>query len=186
MPQLSLHTPIGDLTISEEDGQILALDWGWGRDQSQTPILLDARDQLHAYFDGTRASFTLPLNPFGTEYCRRIWRHIAQIPPGVTQTYATAARLAGGSPRSVGLAMGRNPIPILIPCHRIVASTGLGGYSGGDGPPTKAFLLALERRHRPSQTTQSPDTGLQPGQPDPLPRSPQTPPAPLLPKLDLT
>ena len=64
MPQLSLHTPLGDLTLSEEDGAIVALDWGRGRDQQPTPLLLRARDQLHDYFDGTRTSFDLPQNPF--------------------------------------------------------------------------------------------------------------------------
>ena len=145
MPQLSLHTPVGDITVSEEDGRIVALDWGWGRDQEETPLLRRARAQLHSYFDGERLAFDLPLAPAGTPYRRRVWAALCVIPPGQTRSYQDLARIAGGSARSVGGANGANPIPILIPCHRVVASGGIGGYSGGDGPPTKRYLLDLER-----------------------------------------
>lgn len=146
MPQLSLHTQVGAITVSEEDGQIVALDWGWGRDQGETPLLCRARDQLHAYLDGQRLAFDLPLAPQGTPYRQRIWAALRAIPPGETRTYQDIARAAGGSARSVGGANGANPIPILIPCHRVVATRGLGGYSGGDGLPTKRYLLDLETR----------------------------------------
>ena len=146
MPQISLHTPVGDITVSEEDGAIVALDWGWGRDQAETPILLQARSQLHEYFDGKRVAFDLTLAPVGTDYQRRVWAALCDIPAGATRTYIDIARVAGGSARSVGGANGRNPIPILIPCHRVVATTGIGGYSGGDGLPTKHILLDLEAR----------------------------------------
>ena len=144
VPQLSLHAPIGDLTLSEEDGQIVAVDWGWGRDQTPTPLLQRARDQLDAYFDGERLEFDLPLAPSGSPYRQRVWAALRRIPPGTTRTYQEIAREAGGSPRSVGGANAANPIPILIPCHRVVAVGHIGGYSGGDGLPTKRFLLALE------------------------------------------
>ena len=144
LPQLSLHTPVGDLTISEDGGAIVAIDWGWGRDQDETELLVEARCQLHDYFDGKRTRFTFALAPAGTAYQRRVWQALCDIPPGSTCTYGDVARTAGGSPRAVGGANGRNPIPIVIPCHRVVASTGIGGYSGGDGLPTKRFLLALE------------------------------------------
>jgi len=146
LPQLSLHTPLGDLTVSEEDGAIVAVDWGWGRDQDETPLLLLAREQLQEYFDGVRVAFELPLQPQGTAYRRRVWAALCEIPPGATRTYADIARVAGGSARSVGQANGANPIPVLIPCHRVIASAGLGGYSGGDGLDTKRFLLQLEAR----------------------------------------
>jgi methylated-DNA-[protein]-cysteine S-methyltransferase len=146
LPQLSLHTPIGDITLSEEEGRIVALDWGWGRDQHETPLLALARDRLHAYFDGVRICFDLPLDPHGTPYRRRVWEALRTIPAGETRTYAEIARLAGGSPRSVGGASGANPIPILIPCHRVVAGNGPGGYSGADGLITKRYLLDLEAR----------------------------------------
>ncbi len=144
MPQLSLHTPIGPITVSEEDGAIVALDWGWGRDQTETVTLRRARAQLHAYFDGKRDRFTLPLNPQGTAYRRRVWQALQDIPYGATRSYAEIARAAGGAPRSVGQANAANPIPIIIPCHRVLASNGIGGYSGGDGLDTKRYLLALE------------------------------------------
>ena len=146
MPQLSLHTPVGDLTLSEEDGALVAIDWGWGRDQTETPLLTRARAELHEYFDGDRLSFDLPLAPAGSPYRQRAWAALCRIPPAVTRTYAEIARDAGGSPRSVGGANGANPIPILIPCHRVVATNGPGGYSGGDGLPTKHYLLTLECR----------------------------------------
>jgi len=155
VPQLSLHSPIGDLTVSEEAGRIVALDWGWGRDQTPTPLLERARAQLFAYFDGDLpdCSFDLPLMPAGTPYRLRVWAALCAIPPGETRAYGAIAAVAGGSARAVGGANRANPIPILIPCHRVVASGGLGGYSGGDGLATKTWLLDLERRgsarHRP-------------------------------------
>ena len=145
MPQqLSLHSPVGDLTISADGGAIVSIDWGWVADQQETELLTEARRQLDDYFDGKRHSFDLLLAPSGTEYQRRVWQALCDIPPGTTRTYADIARTVGGSPRAVGGANGRNPIPIVIPCHRVVATTGIGGYSGGDGLPTKRFLLALE------------------------------------------
>ena len=153
MPQLSLHTPVGDLTISEEDGAIVALDWGWGRDQTETTLLLRAREQLHEYFDGQRREFDLPLAPFGTPYRQRVWQALQQIPYGATRTYGEICAIAGGSARSVGTANGNNPIPILIPCHRVLASNGIGGYSGGDGLDTKRALLLLESQSTPLTLT---------------------------------
>ena len=144
MPQLSLHSPIGDLTVFEENGAIVAVDWGWGRDQQETRLLRRAVDQLDAYFDGTLDAFDLPLAPPGTAYRRRVWQALCDIPYGQTRTYADIAAVAGGVARSVGQANGSNPIPIFIPCHRVVASAGLGGYSGGDGLDTKRYLLDLE------------------------------------------
>ena len=148
MPQLSLHTPLGALTLSEEDGAIVALDWGWGRDQTETQLLGRGRAQLHAYFDSTLRRFDLPLAPAGSPYRQRIWAALARIPFGQTRSYADIAQDAGGSARSVGGANGANPIPIIIPCHRVVAANGLGGYSGGDGLRTKRYLLALEQGQR--------------------------------------
>ncbi len=144
MPQLSLHSPVGDLTISEEDGEIVALDWGFGRDQAETPALLRARAALWDYFDG-KPLVAVPMAPAGTAYQNRVWRALCEIPAGETRTYIDIARVAGGSARSVGGANGRNKIPIFIPCHRVVAVDGIGGYSGGDGLATKRRLLALER-----------------------------------------
>ena len=147
MPQLSLHTPLGEVTISEDGGAIVALDWGRGRDQEATPLLSDACDQLQDYFDGKRMCFNLPLAPEGSAFQKRVWAALCAIPPGETRSYADIARTIGSAPRAVGGANGANPIPLFIPCHRVIAADGsLGGYSGGDGPATKRFLLDHESR----------------------------------------
>ena len=148
MPQLSLHTPVGDITVFEEDGAIVSLDWGWVREQMSSPVLECAREQLQAYFDGDLTEFDLPLAPAGTAYRRAVWQALCEIPYGTTCSYLDIARRAGGSPRSVGQANGSNPIPLIIPCHRVVAAAHIGGYSGGDGLPTKRWLLALENPNR--------------------------------------
>jgi methylated-DNA-[protein]-cysteine S-methyltransferase len=147
MPQLSLHTPLGEVTISEDGGAIVALDWGRGRDQEATPLLREACDQLQDYFDGKRMSFNLPLAPEGSDFQKRVWVALCAIPPGETRSYADIARTIGSAPRAVGGANGANPIPLIIPCHRVIAADGsLGGYSGGDGPATKRYLLDHESR----------------------------------------
>ena len=147
MPQLSLHTPLGEVTISEDGGAIVALDWGRGRDQEATPLLCQARDQLQEYFDGKRMSFDLPLAPEGSNFQKRVWAALCAIPSGETRSYAAIARTIGSAPRAVGGANGANPIPLFIPCHRVIAADGsLGGYSGGDGPATKRYLLDHESR----------------------------------------
>jgi methylated-DNA-[protein]-cysteine S-methyltransferase len=163
VPQLSLHSPVGDLTVSEEAGSIVALDWGWGRDQTATPLLERARAQLFAYFDGDLpgCGFDLPLMPAGTPYRLRVWAALCAIPSGETRAYGAIAAAVGGSARAVGGANRANPIPILIPCHRVVASDGLGGYSGGEGLATKVWLLDLERRDRAITTTTHPSPGFE-------------------------
>jgi methylated-DNA-[protein]-cysteine S-methyltransferase len=147
LPQLSLHSPIGDLTISEEEGEIVSLDWDWGRDQTPTPLLLRAKNALLDYFDGA-ALEALPLNPRGSAYRQRVWQALREIPAGQTRSYIEIARTAGGCARSVGSANRVNPIAIFIPCHRVVGASGIGGYSGGDGLITKRKLLALEQGGR--------------------------------------
>jgi methylated-DNA-[protein]-cysteine S-methyltransferase len=147
MPQLSLHTPLGEVTISEDGGAIVALDWGRGRDQEATPLLRDACDQLQDYFDGKRLTFDLALAPEGSAFQKRVWAALCAIPSGETRSYADIARAIGSAPRAVGGANGANPIPLFIPCHRVIAADGsLGGYSGGDGPATKRYLLDHESR----------------------------------------
>ena len=148
MPQLSFHTPVGDITVFEENGAIVSLDWGWVPKQTPSSILERAREQLQAYFDGEQTEFDLKLAPEGTPYRRRVWQALCDIPYGETCSYQDVARKVGGSARSVGQANGRNPIPLIIPCHRVVAATHIGGYSGGDGLPTKRWLLALENPNR--------------------------------------
>jgi methylated-DNA-[protein]-cysteine S-methyltransferase len=149
VPSLSLHSPVGDLSVAEADGAIVAVEWGWGRDQDETALLRAAADQLQAYFDGALTRFDLPLAPAGSPYQQRVWQALLAIPYAETRSYLDIARAAGGSPRSVGGANGANPIPIIIPCHRVLASNGIGGYSGGEGLPTKRALLALEAHFHP-------------------------------------
>ena len=144
MPSLSLHSPLGPLTLSQEDDAIVALDWGWGRDQTPTDLLRRGVAQLHAYFDRGLRDFDLKLAPQGSAYRRQVWAALRAIPYGQTRSYAALAKTAGGSARSVGGANGANPIPIIIPCHRVVGTSGPGGYSGGEGLVTKSWLLTLE------------------------------------------
>jgi len=162
MPQITCLTPLGDITISAEDDALVALDWGRGRDQAPTALLREAVAQLQDYFDGQRSAFDLPLAPFGSAFQQRVWAALRDIPAGETRSYGDLARLLGSSARAIGQANGSNPIPILIPCHRVVASGGrLGGYSGGDGPATKRMLLDLEQRARLSSPTHRTSPGPQ-------------------------
>ncbi len=148
MPQLSLLTPLGDLTLSEDEGALVSLDWGRVPDQTPTSLLTAARAQLQDYFDGKRTAFDLPLAPPGTPFQQRVWQALTTIPHGETRTYGDLARTLASGSRAIGQANGRNPIPIIIPCHRVVGASGaLGGYSGAGGPDTKRFLLALESRN---------------------------------------
>jgi methylated-DNA-[protein]-cysteine S-methyltransferase len=103
---------------------------------------------LQDYFDGQGARFDLPLAPRGTPFQRRVWEALRGIPAGETRSYAAIGQAVGcRAPRAIGQANGANPIPILIPCHRVVAADGsIGGYSGGEGQATKRYLLALEAR----------------------------------------
>ena len=108
-------------------------------------MLLEARRQLDDYFAGTRRDFDLPLSPRGTEFQRNVWRTLAAIPYGSTWSYRDLAQRIGrpAAMRAVGAANGRNPLPIVLPCHRVIGADGsLTGFGGG--LPTKAFLLRLE------------------------------------------
>ncbi len=156
MPHLSLHTQAGAITLFEADGAVVALEWGWAPDGVETALLRAGRDQLHAYFDGEATAFDLPLAPAGTPYRQRVWQALLAIPYGATRTYRDIVTVAGGSPRSVGQANAANPLPILIPCHRVLAASHLGGYSGGDGLATKRLLLALERPAAIARTPRNP------------------------------
>lgn len=145
MPQLSMHSPVIDITVTEIDGAIVSLDWGWSPFQEPTPLLHEAKRQLDLYFDGKLTSFDLPLVPMGTEHQEKVWTAMRKIPFGETRSYGDLAREIGSAAQAVGNACGRNPLPILIPCHRITASAGkLGGYSGDGGLYTKRALLVLE------------------------------------------
>jgi methylated-DNA-[protein]-cysteine S-methyltransferase len=147
VPHLTLHSPLGELTVFEEDGSIIALEWGRGAGAgTATPLLAAAKRQLDAYFDDPAVTFDLPLAPAGTPFRQRVWQAMRDIPAGQVLSYGAIAAKLGSSARAVGGACGANPIPIIIPCHRVVgAASALGGYSGGDGPDTKRYLLAHEQ-----------------------------------------
>lgn len=142
--QKSLHTPIGEMTLTQADGDIVSLDWGVGRDQSDSPLLREAIKQLNAYFDGALKAFDLPLAPPVSPFTKRVLHEMAHIPYGETRTYADIARALKTAPRAVGGACGRNPIPVIIPCHRVLSAAGMGGYTGDGGLETKQALLRLE------------------------------------------
>ncbi len=144
MPSLSLHSPVGDLTIAEDNGEIVALEWGWGSLQEPSALLKRAKAALDTYFETGILADDLPLNPRGTPYRQRVWQALRAIPAGEIRTYLDISRAAGGSARSVGGANAANPIPIFIPCHRVVGTGSFGGYSGGEGLATKLALLKLE------------------------------------------
>lgn len=145
MSQLSMHTPVIDITITEIEGAIVSLDWGWSPFQETTPLLEEAKRQLDLYFDGELTVFDLPVFPMGTKHQEKVWKAMQNIPYGETRTYGEIAKELGSSAQAVGTACGRNPLPILVPCHRIIASKGkLGGYSGDGGLYTKRALLVLE------------------------------------------
>lgn len=117
---------------------------GAGWVQAERP-LASARRQLQEYFAGRREHFTLPLHPLGTPFQLEVWRELAKIPYGVTISYGELARRIGkpSAMRAVGAANGRNPIPIVVPCHRVIGADGsLTGFGGG--LPIKHFLLTLE------------------------------------------
>jgi len=145
MAYVSFSSPVGPLSIFEEGDALVAVEWGSTPDSRETPFLAEACRQLNAYFDGTLKSFDLALAPRGTAHQQAVWKAMLRIPYGSLQTYGEIAAQVGSAPRAVGGACGANPIPIIIPCHRVVGGGGrLTGYSGEGGLDTKRALLRLE------------------------------------------
>lgn len=143
----SVDTPIGTLWLSRDEHGLSRVDFDGRRGaRSADPLLVEAEAQLHAYFTGERQTFELPLSPRGTDFQRRVWTAVGAIPYGETTTYSALAA-AVGRPRAwraVGAANGRNPLPVLVPCHRVLDAAGaLTGYGGG--LVRKRALLDLER-----------------------------------------
>jgi methylated-DNA-[protein]-cysteine S-methyltransferase len=146
---LAVETPFGRLRLTSRDGALVSLDWtadGAAPADDPDAVLERAAAELAAYARDPQRPFTVPLAPPGTDYQRRVWEALRAIPAGETRTYGEVARAAGGVARAVGGACGANPIPILIPCHRVVAGAGLGGFSAAGGAALKRRLLAHERR----------------------------------------
>lgn len=147
----TIESPVGRLTMTEEDGALVRLAWAdWqSGDPSALPgdtaVLDRTVAQLLEYFAGERHDFDLPLAPRGTAFQRRTWTEMTQIPYGETLSYGALARKLRSAPRAIGQACRTNPIPIIIPCHRVLAEGGRpGGFSGGAGLETKFALLQLE------------------------------------------
>lgn len=142
---------IGTIGIVEQDGAITGAYFQGetvpaDAEMGETPLLREAGQQLSEYLAGTRKQFSLLLAPAGTDFQRVVWNALIAIPCGETRTYAQIAQQIGSpkAARAVGLANNRNPIPIFIPCHRVIgADGGLAGYAGG--LELKRFLLALEQ-----------------------------------------
>lgn len=148
-----IESPIGDLTIVAENDAIVAIEMSPARPETTVgaerddahPLLNEAKRQLDAYFRGELNTFSLPLRPAGTDFQRRVWKALERIPYGGTASYGDIAKAIGapGSSRAVGAANGANPLPIVVPCHRVIGSNGsLTGYGGGID--RKRRLLALE------------------------------------------
>lgn len=152
-----MPSPIGDLRIVERDGAIVAIEFSpfrppadgrpLGARSDDQPVLVEAVRQLTAYFAGELTTFDLPLAPVGTDFQRRVWHQLEQIGYGDTASYGEIAGRLGmtnAASRAVGLANGRNPIPIVVPCHRVIGANGtLTGYAGG--LQRKQQLLELEQ-----------------------------------------
>lgn len=155
----AIDSPVGRLTITAAEDAIVAINWGDRAAGEQTPLLAEACRQLGAYFGGRLDRFDLPLRPAGSVFEQRVWAAMRQIPHGQTRRYGELAMEVGSAPRAVGGACGRNPIPIVIPCHRVLARGGLGGYSGGAGLETKRALLALEGFKTPSAPLRAQGSG---------------------------
>lgn len=138
-------SPLGPLTLFAVAGEIVSLDWGKGMETEETPpVLNDAAAQLAEYFAGRRRDFDLPLNPEGSVFQKKVWAAMRAIPYGQTRTYGDVARELRTAAQAVGGACGANHIPIIIPCHRILGTGNLGGYSGFGTLDTKRELLRLE------------------------------------------
>ncbi len=145
MPSLGLDSPLGPLTLTEQQGAIVRLAWGRPKTSETSALLARAAAELAAYFTRQAFDFDLPYAPAGSEFQRRVWQAMCRIPLGETRSYGELAARLGSAPRAVGGACSANPIPILIPCHRVLAAGGRpGGYSGKGGLETKRFLLAHE------------------------------------------
>lgn len=138
-------SPIGPLSLVEEEGFLVEINFEDAGTSEETPLLLEAARQLSQYFAKTRTSFSIPLNPKGTAFQRKVWGALQEIPWGETRTYGEIAAQIGSPKacRAVGMANHRNPLPIVIPCHRVIGANGkLVGYGGG--LDIKEALLRLE------------------------------------------
>lgn len=143
----SFDSPLGLVSVDSHDGKITRLYWGekarLGTDSA--PELIEAERQLEAYFEGDLEVFDLPLHVNGSDFQRAVCDAMLAIPLGETRTYGDLANDLDASAQAVGNACGGNPIPIIIPCHRVLGATSLGGFSGAGGVESKVWLLKHEK-----------------------------------------
>lgn len=150
---ITMETPIGRLIIKENGTAVTTIQVAWEKEEvsetqgKETPLLRETKKQLQEYFDGQRKSFDLPLQPDGTVFQQKVWQALRQIPYGETRSYKELADMVGNPKacRAVGGANNKNPILILIPCHRVIGTDGsLTGFAVG--LPAKKYLLEQEQR----------------------------------------
>lgn len=144
MPVAAVETPVGCLGIVEEDGAIVEVTWDAVDEGERTPLLDEAVRQFQAYFAGELQEFSLPLKPRGNEFQQAVFRLMQDIPYGETRTYGELAKKLDTYGQPIGQACGMNPIPVIIPCHRVLSANGIGGYSGRGGVEMKIALLRQE------------------------------------------
>lgn len=148
---MSIDSPIGRISINSDETHLKSVIFSddlFEASDNHPEILLQTANQLHEYFDGTRTRFELDLNPDGTEFQKKVWQKLMQMPFGTTKSYREIAVELGSSmnTRAVGTANGKNPISIIVPCHRIIGQDGkLVGYSGGI--ERKKWLLLHEAKY---------------------------------------
>jgi len=148
----TLDSPFGPVSFSVEDGQLHRVQFRAAPNSTANddPVADEVARQLDAYFAGQLFEFDLPLAPPHSEFQAGIRQCMIDIPFGKMRTYGDLAKDLGSASQAVGQACGANPIPIIVPCHRVVAAGGkLGGFSGGDGAPTKRKLLNHEAVYAP-------------------------------------
>jgi methylated-DNA-[protein]-cysteine S-methyltransferase len=151
MPQRTIETPVGPVRLSSANGRLTAIRIHAAPEPDlagEEALLDEAAAQLADYFAGTREEFDLPLTPAATPRGAALREAICSIAVGETLTYGALARRAGSAARAIGQACARNPLPIVVPCHRVVASKGQGPYSAGLGAPTKSWLLRHESKEK--------------------------------------
>lgn len=139
-----IDSPVGPLTVFAEDGMVTELLWQRCVVSDDAPVLRDAIAQLLAYFAGELTQFNVPMRPKASNFQRQFNAALCAIPYGETRTYGDLSKDLGVSAQAIGQACGANTIPVIIPCHRVLAANGLGGYSGMGGVETKVALLRLE------------------------------------------
>ena len=142
--KISFVSLLGPITIFEEGGKIVSLLFSYSEHSDSSPLLEKAKEEIEEYFQGKRKTFDLPLDAKGTEFQNRVWKELLDIRYGETLSYGEIGdRIGTKAYRAIGNACGKNPIPILIPCHRVVGKDNIGGFSLG--LDLKRKLLDMER-----------------------------------------